>query len=364
MRMTRLSKQSLSILICLLTIGGKTQAQDTAKSESRDPAVDRDGTIHVPAFDMPISSLLSPEARESVRRHLLNPDPPPDPDIQKQRAAIASRLQPLIDRQKILYPVDIADQLIAGVPTQVITPKQPSDSIDRKRILINLHGGGFSVCARVCGLIESIPISYKSGMTVISVDYRQGPENKFPAASEDVSKVYSELLKQYSPRSIGIFGCSAGGALTAMSVAWFQAHNLPRPGAIGILCASAGLWGGDSIYTGAVLDGRLPPKPGLTDMMSDLAYFSNASMKDPLVTPVVSDSVMSQFPPTLIITATRAFESSSAIYTHEQLVRLGVDAELQVWDGLFHGFFYDPDIPESRQANDVTVKFFKKHLAE
>ncbi len=32
------------------------------------------------------------------------------------------------------------------------------------------------------------------------------------------------------------------------------------------------------------------------------------------------------------------------------------------WDGLFHGFFYNVDVPESRDCYDVVVKFFERHL--
>ena len=38
---------------------------------------------------------------------------------------------------------------------------------------------------------------------VVSVDYRQGYEHKFPAASEDVCAVYEELLKTFAPTQIG-----------------------------------------------------------------------------------------------------------------------------------------------------------------
>jgi len=53
---------------------------------------------------------------------------------------------------------------------------------------------------------------------------------------------------------------------------------------------------------------------------------------------------------------------SAALYTHEQLVKLGVDAELHVWEGLFHGFFYNMDVPESKDALNVIVQFFSRHL--
>ena len=63
-----------------------------------------------------------------------------------------------------------------------------------------------------------------------------------------------------------------------------------------------------------------------------------------------------------MITGTRGFELSSALYTHEQLVRLGVETDLHVWEGLFHGFFYNVDVPESKDALNVIVKFFDRHL--
>ena len=93
-----------------------------------------------------------------------------------------------------------------------------------------------------------------------------------------------------------------------------------------------------------------------------MLYLSEVDARDPLVAPTTSDEVLSQFPPTQIITATRGFELSSAVYTHSRLVKLGVETELHVWEGLFHGFFYNPDPPESRDAYNVMVKFFDKHL--
>jgi acetyl esterase/lipase len=53
---------------------------------------------------------------------------------------------------------------------------------------------------------------------------------------------------------------------------------------------------------------------------------------------------------------------SSAVYTHSQLVKAGVRAELHVWEGMFHGFFYNPDVPESRDCYAVIIEFFERTL--
>lgn len=93
-----------------------------------------------------------------------------------------------------------------------------------------------------------------------------------------------------------------------------------------------------------------------------LGYFSATKPNDPLVAPLNSPELLAKFPPTLIITADRDIAMSDAIFTHEKLVDAGVDAELHVWEGLFHGFFYNADVPESRDAFVVMMRFFDRHL--
>src|SRR5258707_1314328 len=90
-------------------------------------------------------------------------------------------------------------------------------------VLINVHGGGFICFAPPESHSESVPIASVGKIKIVSIDYRQAPEYTFPSASEDVEAVYRELLKTYKPGNIGIYGCSAGGALTAQSMAWFEA---------------------------------------------------------------------------------------------------------------------------------------------
>src|SRR5207249_3527017 len=142
----------------------------------------------------------------------------------------------------------IESKTFAGVYTDIVTPKGGIAPANRQRVLIDVHGGGFVIGARVSGLLEAVPIAAIGKIKVITVDYRMAPEHKFPAASEDVAAVYKELLKELKPQNIGIYGCSAGGMLTAQAIAWFQKEKLPIPGAIAILCAGGAEFGGDSSF--------------------------------------------------------------------------------------------------------------------
>ena len=91
-------------------------------------------------------------------------------------------------------------------------------------------------------------------------------------------------------------------------------------------------------------------------------YMKGTDYNDPLVAPVAFPDVLSSFPPTLVISGTRDIGLSEAIYTHTQLVKAGVQADLHVWEGMWHCFFHDADLPESREVYTVIESFFDKHL--
>lgn len=333
-------------------------AQDRPQPVSQKVVIKPDGTVEVPARSVPMSSFLSPEAKAYVTKHIQQMQ---DPEITKQDQGVPRFMKTFIERDRELFSLDRQDEQIGGVHAYVYSPKVGISERNRKRVLINLHGGGFSGCWPGCAELESMPVSAMMQVKVVSVDYREGPQYKFPAASEDVASVYRELLKTYEPKNIGIYGCSAGGMLTAMSLAWFQTHGLPTPGAVGIYCASAGSFGGDASYIAFPLgEGRMPALHPPSH--SQLGYFSNVDPRDPLVSPINSPEILAKFPPTLLITGTRDFALSGTLFTDTQLVKQGVDVELHVWDGLFHGFFYNVDVPESRDALNVMIKFFDRHL--
>lgn len=335
------------------------------------PIVRDDGTVQIPGFAAPFSSFASEEARRSyLYEHSQAFYSSPIARIQKlpiaeQRATLDKfYLGPLIAKAKTRYAVTIEPRTIGGVYTEVITPAEGVSRNKDQRVLVNLHGGGFSLGARTNGQLESIPIAGLGKYRIVAVDYRQGPEYRFPAGSEDVATVYRELLKSYRPEHIGFFGCSAGGLLVAQSLAWFQKEGLPTPGAVGIFCGSAGRLGdGDSGYVAPALNGRPVPPPGTAGEIMRLAYFQGADSKDPLVSPVDHPQVLAKFPATLLVTATRDMALSSALYTQRQLVNAGVETNLHVWDGLQHFFFGDVDLPESQEAFRVVVDFFDDHLA-
>jgi len=367
----------MSLLLLATVLGAATPgvAQQTGGPSLNEtgapqmPSLGQNGDFDMPAMTIPFSSFASPEAKRAFIDQIVHPVPMPTGRVDIPGPAVDKWRQDF-DRQQFLphlqafearYPVNIEHKTIGGVNTDIVTPKDGIGSRNKDRILINLHGGGFVLGGGIQAQAESVPIAGAGKIKVITVDYRMAPENKFPAASEDVAAVYRELLKRYKPENIGIYGCSAGGLLTAQAVAWFQKEKLPRPGAIGILCASAGRFGeGDSAYLWPLA--TLLPRAGAKSPKIIISYLKGTDPDDPLVSPVTSPEILAKFPPTLILTSTRAVDLSSAVYTDIQLTKAGVDSELHVWDGLLHGGYLNPDVPESQDAIDFIVKFFDRHL--
>ncbi len=205
MVMTFVSARSLRKMLLPLCsiacVGAAALGASAAYAQEGAPTVqvDPDGTVHAPAMTVPVSSFLSPEGKAYLAEHLHDMQ---HPARLGQKDGVPIFMQGYLARQKVLFPVDMQDTSIAGVHAYVYTPKAGIAAGERRRVLINLHGGGFSGCFPGCAELESIPVAALGRVKVISLDYREGPKYRFPAASEDVAAVYRELLKTLSaPRT-------------------------------------------------------------------------------------------------------------------------------------------------------------------
>ena len=367
-------KAIIGLAGAIAAIGGVSLA--AAQAQTPMASFEPDGTVRVPAFDLPPSPFVSKEALELQKSFAAKLAPTTTPVAPPSNisgialirrgaeAVFAPRAEALMKR----YPATVIEQRMAGVRTRVITPK--GVKVDPSRVLINVHGGAFNSCSEACGLMESLPIASLTGFKVVTIDYRMAPEFVFPAASEDVAAVYRELLKTYKPASIGMYGCSAGGSLSAQTAAWLPAHGLPQLGAIGIFGAGAVRFGaGDSVHIAGLVDGlwRMPrpasaPAAATPQPAPIRSYFEGANMEDPMVSPALHPAVIAKFPPTLLVTGTRAMDMSPAVVTHSRLLDAGVASQLIVGEGMGHCYIYESELPEAQSAYHVIANFFRTHL--
>ncbi|MEO5586984.1 MAG: alpha/beta hydrolase [Novosphingobium sp.] len=325
------------------------------------------GDVRVPGFILPVSSLVSGEAAAMQRMRAAMPAldlTSQDLDIIARHQQINAYVAPQIAKLRETFPVEIVTETIGGVEVMSVIPA--GGGHDPDRVLINLHGGAFTVGWDGVALIESIPLAVLANTRIVSVNYRMAPEHAHPAGVEDVAAVYAALLADYAPGRIGIYGGSAGGALAAQAAAWLPAHDLPQAGAVGIFGAGGVPFdAGESAYVAGYIDGSFPPPPTGDTPPIDITrgYFAKTDRDDPSAWPGYHLDVLAKFPPALIITGTRAIDLSPAIFTNSQLLKAGVRSTLIVGEGMGHCYYYQVGMPEGRDAYAAIVAFFRENLA-
>src|SRR5258708_3563770 len=193
--------------IAAIAIAPALSAQSNP-AQPQDPATfDPDGTAHITRV-IPMPATISGEAQKWLESLAHQKVGPPESLAERRARTDEWRKMDSAEARKF-YPVNVEESTTAGVRTDIITPLSPSDT---KRVLINLHGGGFNSDSG--SLIEGVPIANLAKIKVVSVYYRLAPENPFPPAVHYVFASYKDLLKTYKPGSIRIFCTTAVPLLT------------------------------------------------------------------------------------------------------------------------------------------------------
>jgi acetyl esterase/lipase len=343
-------------LIAAMAIAPALAAQSIPAAPQDSATFDSDGTAHITRV-VPMPATISPEAQKWLQSLAQQKVGPPETLAERRVRTDEWRTMDSAEARR-LYPVNVKETTTAGVRTDIITPLSTSES---KRVLINLHGGGFNSDSG--SLIEGIPIANLAEIKVVSVYYRLAPENPFPAAVDDVVAVYKELLKTYSPHSIGIFGTSAGAILTAQVTVRLKQLGLPLPAALGIFSGLADFSRvGDArqLFTLNGLPGRMQPTD--PNHLPDDEYVGKTDRRDPVLSPMFAD--LHGMPPSLLVTSTRDLLLSDTATFHRALLAAGDDAQLVVFEALPHAFWYHFQLPETKEAIELMAKFFDQKLAK
>jgi acetyl esterase/lipase len=202
--------------------------------------------------------------------------------------------------------------------------------------IIHVHGGWFNFgSARAYRNLVG-HIASGAGADAFIPDYRLSPENLFPAAVKDVEACYRGLVAK-GINKIAVTGDSAGGnlALVLLSIASAQARKVGK-GPVGAVAISPVT---DLTITGESYETRAEADPYFTKSQAAglvASYLGHADPKDPLASPLYGH--LSGLPPIRVhVGDDEVLLDDSRSYV-ERAVAAGVDAELEVWMGMPHGF--------------------------
>ncbi len=272
--------------------------------------------------------------------------------------AIIKGVPGLIERMN----VKVEKSTIDGVRVFIVTPATIAPA-NQNRVLIHMHGGCYVLNPREAALPEAVMMAGFGGFKVIAVDYRMPPEAYFPAALDDGMTVYKSVLKTTNAKNIGIIGTSAGGALVLEMGLRAKQLGLPMLGAIAAGTPMSDVTKvGDTFYTNELVDNVLVSRDGFCDA-GTVVYAAGHDLKDPLLSPVYGD--FTGFAPTILTSGTRDLLLSNTVRVHRKLRDAGIEAFLQVFEGMSHAHYLRDDTsPETKAAFAEISGFFGKHLGQ
>jgi len=267
--------------------------------------------------------------------------------------------------------VDLQDFAVPGppgAPEISLLVLRPAGLAAGAPVFYHIHGGGMIIGDRRTGVAGVLDWAVDNGAVVVSVEYRLAPEHPDPAPIEDC---YAGLLwtREHAaeicgdPDRIVIADASAGGGLAAGVALFARDRGGPRLLGQVLMCPmlddrfvtpssrelhGEGIWDATSNMTGwNALPGA---RRGSGDVSS---YAAPARATD-----------LAGLPASFVdVGSVETFRDEDIAYA-TRLLRAGVQCELHVWPGGFHGFDgMAPQASLSRTASATRAAWVRRLLA-
>jgi len=256
----------------------------------------------------------------------------------------------------------VSDRMIPGpagdLPVRIYTPHGTVPF----PLLVFFHGGGFvlgdlnthdHICRNLCAGANCV---------VMSVEYRLAPENKFPAATDDVlaaARWAAEFAPDIGgdPGRIVVSGDSAGGNLSAVTALRIRDEGGPS------LCGQLLIYPATDYFKPGTPS--LRENSGYLITIEDMIWFLEHYLNDeseanhPYAFPMRAEDV-SNLPPALVITAEYdPLRDEGELYA-DRLKSSGVAVTLIRYDGMIHGFFnFIGVLHQAQEALDDACSWLK-----
>jgi acetyl esterase len=233
--------------------------------------------------------------------------------------------------------------------------------------IVYYHGGG-----HVIGSLDTHDFVARNlcsgvGASVVSVDYRMGPEHKFPAAVDDcwaaLQWVGANAESLGADRSrIGVHGDSAGANLAAVVALLARDAGGPRLALQSLVypITDYGLVG-DSYERYA--DGYGILTKGAMEWFRDHYLQTPADAKDWRASPIKAPSLAGVAPGIVVTAECDVLHDDGQRYA-EAMSRAGVPVEYKEYPGMIHAFFgMVPAVDDAMNAQRTVWAAFKRAFA-
>lgn len=253
----------------------------------------------------------------------------------------------------------------SGAPDVAVAIVRPRGEVNDAPIYFAIHGGGMVRGNRFMGL--PVAVVEQHGVVAVSPEYRLAPDNPHPAIIEDC---YAALVWTHEhavelggdPNRIVVGGGSAGGGLAAALA--LLARDRSGPPIMAQYLGSPMLEDRSDSCSMEQFD-----EPGLFGRSTNIASWS-AVLGDaaggPDVEPYAAAARatdLSGLPPACIVAGSSEPLRDPCVQYASRLWAAGVQAELHVWAGGFHGFSLVPGVRIAEAANAASDSWFERIFA-
>lgn len=233
------------------------------------------------------------------------------------------------------------------------------DGVVTKRVILQLHGGGYIGSMRNAYRRFAVRYSEKArGADVLTIDYRVAPEFPYPAALDDALEAYNWLLERgYTPNNIVVAGDSAGGGLGLALCLFLRDHRMPMPAGLIAMSAWTDLTNSSQSY-----ETNYTTDPVFGNSMDNMLYHSTYVGEDdprnPYISPMFGD--YHGFPPMLMQVGSDEVLLDDTVIVAKKARKEGTKVRLSIYEGMFHDFQMAGDLmPESKKAWEEVERFLE-----
>jgi monoterpene epsilon-lactone hydrolase len=201
--------------------------------------------------------------------------------------------------------------------------------------VMHIHGGWFNWGSAQAFRHLAGHIAASAGVAAFVPDYRLAPEHPFPAAVEDIRACYAGLTERGFSK-IAITGDSAGGNLAVELLVHLATNNASGSealvGGVALSPVTDLALSGDSWSTRADADPYFT-QPQAAELVR--SYLGGHDAGDPFASPLHAN--LNGLAPIRVHVGNDEALLDDSVRLVERAVAAGVDARLDVWQGMVHG---------------------------
>jgi epsilon-lactone hydrolase len=270
------------------------------------------------------------------------------------RAQYNALMESVLPRDDVTFEADT----IGGIQGLWVLPRggRPEEAI------LHFHGGWFNFGTADAYRNLVGHVAARAGARAFIPNYRLAPEHLFPAATEDALASYEGLAKRNVYR-LALTGDSAGGNLALGLASRITGGDISVDATlVGVALMSPVT---DLTLSSPTYNTRADADPFFTrPQVAELvrSYLGNTDPTNPLASPL--HGRLAGMPPVRVhVGDDEVLLDDSRLYI-DRAVGAGVDAKLDVWTGMPHGFVVNVGkLKAASLALDAIGAFLKERLA-